>query len=372
MRADGTGGAHKQHEYKSNLDTRRSHNIIHTPFLAALLTSCLVVVRHSLPLPDYLYCYSIFTMHSILVLLACLFSVLLRVAAHGYLKSVAIDGQTYQGNVPNHATGDSPIRLIDDIDPVKGADNPNLSCGQNAQIAAQVVPANPGSTVTFAWASGNGGNWPHNTGPMLTYMAACEGTTCDKFNASGAQWFKVDQVGKKSDGSTWVQQDIMNGGTYSMKLPSNILPGDYLVRHEIIALQLAVSMGGAEFYPSCTQVRVGGTGNGAPNATVSFPGAYTDSEPGIYDPNVYNPGSSYTFPGPPIAAFVPSGGNGVTTSPTTSSAVAVASPSFTVAASGASAPSTTSVTSGSCSDHIKRSGYHPRRFRRVMRKLSQA
>ena len=43
---------------------------------------------------------------------------------------------------------------------------------------------------------------------MLTYMAACEGTTCDKFDASGAKWFKVDQVGKKSDGSTWVQQDI--------------------------------------------------------------------------------------------------------------------------------------------------------------------
>lgn len=45
-------------------------------------------------------------------------------------------------------------------------------------------------------------------------------------------------------------------------------------------------MGGAEFYPSCTQVRVSGSGNGAPNATVSFPGAYSDSDPGIFDPNV--------------------------------------------------------------------------------------
>ncbi len=43
---------------------------------------------------------------------------------------------------------------------------------------------------------------------MLTYMASCGSTTCDKFDASGAQWFKVDQAGKKSDGSTWVQQDI--------------------------------------------------------------------------------------------------------------------------------------------------------------------
>ncbi len=47
-----------------------------------------------------------------------------------------------------------------------------------------------------------------------------------------------------------------------------------------------MSDGGAEFYPSCTQVRISGNGNGAPNATVTFPGAYSDTEPGILTPNV--------------------------------------------------------------------------------------
>ncbi|CDO73875.1 hypothetical protein BN946_scf185016.g32 [Trametes cinnabarina] len=322
-------------------------------------------------------------MHSVSFLFISLIVALPCVTAHGYLKSVAIDGQTYQGNVPNHATGDSPIRLIDDIDPVKGASNPNLSCGQNAQKAALVVPANPGSSVSFAWASGNGGNWPHNTGPMLTYMASCEGTTCDQFDASGAKWFKIDEAGKKSDGSTWVQQDIMNGGTYTMTLPNDIAPGDYLIRHEIIALQLAVSMGGAEFYPSCTQVRIGGSGNGVPNATVSFPGAYSDSDPGIFDPNVYNPGSGYTFPGPAIASFVTTGSSGAASIPSSSSETPV-SPS-TAADSTASVPSsttgssTTSATpsstsgasSGSCVQRRDGSGFRPRRFSRVMRKLEQ-
>lgn len=55
-------------------------------------------------------------------------------------------------------TVDSPIRLIDDVDPVKGTSNPNMACGQHAQNAALVVPANPGSKVTFDWASGQGGN----------------------------------------------------------------------------------------------------------------------------------------------------------------------------------------------------------------------
>ena len=92
-----------------------------------------------------------------------------------------------------------------------------------------------------------------------------------------------------------------NGSPVTLTLPTQVEPGDYLVRHEIIALQLAVSAGGAEFYPSCTQIRVGGSQSGTPNQTVSFPGAYSDTDPGILDPNVYTPGSPYIFPGPPVS-----------------------------------------------------------------------
>jgi hypothetical protein len=50
--------------------------------------------------------------------------------------------------------------------------------------------------------------WPHNTGPIMTYMAACDTSTCDKFNGSTAKWFKIDQIGKKSDGTTFYMQDV--------------------------------------------------------------------------------------------------------------------------------------------------------------------
>jgi hypothetical protein len=43
---------------------------------------------------------------------------------------------------------------------------------------------------------------------MMTYMGACDTSTCDKFNGSTAKWFKIDQIGKESDGNTWYQQDI--------------------------------------------------------------------------------------------------------------------------------------------------------------------
>ena len=93
----------------------------------------------------------------------------------------------------------------------------------------------------------------------------------------------------------------MDGQPIAVTLPTNVASGDYLVRNEIISLQQAVSLGGAEFYISCTQIRVGGSQIGTPNQTVLFPGAYSDSDPGIYDPNVFSPGAPYIFPGPPVS-----------------------------------------------------------------------
>ena len=72
-----------------------------------------------------------------------------------------------------------------------------------------------------------------------------------------------------------------NGDSFDVTLPQNLSPGGYLIRHEIIGLHLADTVGGAEYYPSCTQIRVGGDGTGAPSDTVSFPGAYSASDPGI-------------------------------------------------------------------------------------------
>ncbi|PIL29992.1 hypothetical protein GSI_07903 [Ganoderma sinense ZZ0214-1] len=233
-------------------------------------------------------------------LVAALSAALPYVSAHGFVSQVVIDGQTYEGNVPNEYKGPSPIRLISDISPVKGASNKDLFCGLNAALAEMIVPANPGSNVTFQWSGGAGQKWPHNTGPLMTYMASCGSTSCDKFDSLDAEWFKIDEAGKK-DADTWIQQDIVNGDSYSLTLPSDLSPGGYLIRHEIIALHLAVTLGGAEFYPSCTQIQVGGNGNGQPNQTVHFPGAYSDNDPGIFDPTVFDSGSTYVFPGPAIS-----------------------------------------------------------------------
>ncbi|KAF8587532.1 lytic polysaccharide monooxygenase [Ramaria rubella] len=230
--------------------------------------------------------------------------------AHGFLRSINIDGQLYKGNTPNTSNFSSPIRLINDITPVKGANNRAVNCGKDAKIAAQVVPAMPGSTVAFDWASGTGGTWPHNIGPMLTYMSTCGNTTCDQFDAINAKWFKISEVGQIPNNlSQWAQQDLFDGNTTSVTLPQNLASGDYLLRHEIIALHLGNEEGGAEFYPSCSQLRVS-QGNDTlslavqPSLTVSLPGAYSDNDPGIFVPTIFDPVQNYVFPGPPISNVV--------------------------------------------------------------------
>ena len=54
---------------------------------------------------------------------------------------------------------------------------------------------------------------------------------------SSAVWFKVAEAGKTSDG-LWAATDILsaNDSIYTFTVPKNLKPGQYIVRHEIIAL----------------------------------------------------------------------------------------------------------------------------------------
>jgi hypothetical protein len=76
-------------------------------------------------------------------------------------------------------------------------------------------------------------------------MASCGGA-CSSFSASGSVWFKVDES-LTWDGTQWATQKLKeNGSKYTFKLPADLQDGEYLIRHEIIALHEAASPGGAQ------------------------------------------------------------------------------------------------------------------------------
>ncbi|KAJ7874200.1 hypothetical protein B0H14DRAFT_2166356, partial [Mycena olivaceomarginata] len=61
------------------------------------------------------------------------------------------------------------------------------------------------------------------------------------------QWFKISEQGTQSNGS-WMQQQLYNGFPVNVSLPVNLKPGNYLLRHDVIALHMAQLVGGAELW----------------------------------------------------------------------------------------------------------------------------
>jgi len=292
-------------------------------------------------------------------LVGFVFAIIPLVAGHGSVTHITIDGKTYEGPKSGDQDLQSPVRMISTPSPVKGADNPAMNCGQDARPAALVADANPGSKVSFGWRSGEDGVlWPHNLGPMITYMAACNGP-CAQADVANAKFFKIHQVGQKQDGS-WFQDDLHNNAdaTVDMTLPNNLPAGEYLIRHEIIALHLAGDVGGAEFYPSCSQIRLSAPANPStaslPTDTVTFPGGYSDNDPGIHV-NVFDDNFKYTnFPGPAVITDVPSSSPSANNGP--ASGTITSGPATSTIALNDTAP--TAVVpgkGGSCSNKKRRS-----------------
>lgn len=241
------------------------------------------------------------------------------VNAHGYVPYITVNGKTYNGPIPGETNPKSPIRRISTINPYKQPGGSGITCGANAQNAAMVAPATAGTNLVLTWIAHPNQKWPHEMGPLITYMAKVPtGQTADKFNAAQGNFFKIQQTGQKGKG--WAVADLMKlGTTYTVAIPKGLENGDYIMRHEIIALHLADSKGGAEFYTSCFQLRVtGGTGTIKPSGAqlAKFPGAYTATDKGIFTPKVFDTGFKYSFPGP---ALVTSGSTAGVASTSTNS-----------------------------------------------------
>ena len=42
----------------------------------------------------------------------------------------------------------------------------------------------------------------------MTYMASCGNTTCDQYDPTNAEWFKIEETGLEPGNVTWYQQNI--------------------------------------------------------------------------------------------------------------------------------------------------------------------
>ncbi|KAK4249997.1 hypothetical protein VTI28DRAFT_8507 [Corynascus sepedonium] len=194
-------------------------------------------------------------------------------------------------------TYDGPITDVTSNDVAcNGGPNPTTP-------SSDVITVTAGSTVKAIWRH-TLDSGPQDVmdashkGPTLAYLKKVDDATSDSGIGNG--WFKIQEDGY-NNGQWGTSTVIENGGEHSITIPSCIPEGQYLLRAEMIALHGAGSQGGAQLYMECAQLNIVGGSGSVPSSTVSFPGAYSASDPGILV-NIYSmsPSDSYKIPGPSV------------------------------------------------------------------------
>ncbi|KAG8984725.1 Esterase/lipase/thioesterase [Tulasnella sp. JGI-2019a] len=299
--------------------------------------------------------------------LAALVASLTSVKAHGYVSNGIIGGVNFTGYLPYTDPYYVPpperiIRAIPGNGPITDMTLIDLQCNgwsDGGVIGSAPAPlyatAAAGSSVFLQWTE-----WPDtHFGPVITYMAKVpSGTNVTTWlPGTAAVWFKVDEAGLYADG-TWAANGklIDQGSSWTFTIPAQLAPGQYIIRHEIIALHSSYTYPGAQSYPSCIQIQVTGSGTVTPSGSnlVAFPGnAYTSTTPGLVY-SIWNPNSlanvSYPIPGPPLyfgSSTSTSTTKATTTSTTTTKATTTTTTKATTTTSTSTKATTTTTTAAS-------------------------
>lgn len=113
---------------------------------------------------------------------------------------------------------------------------------------------------------------------------------------------QIDQKGMTApplSGTAWGANDVMKNLYWESTIPSSLAAGNYLIRHELIALHQANT---PQFYAECAQLQVTGSGSAQPSGDyfATIPGYAPQSDPGITVDTYGSKATTYTPPGPKV------------------------------------------------------------------------
>jgi hypothetical protein len=201
-----------------------------------------------------------------------------KAAAHGAVTSYLIDGVTYPG-YQGYSPAQSPAtieRQWTDYNPVLSVSDAKMRCNGGTS-AALSAPVKAGGKVRAIWQQ-----WTHQQGPVMVWLYKCPGafSSCD---GSGAGWFKIDQMGMTAPpltGTSWGTAVVMAQLYWESTIPAKIADGNYLIRHELLALHQANT---PQFYPECAQIVISGGGGQSPPSSLmtAIPSYASASDPGV-------------------------------------------------------------------------------------------
>ncbi|KAF2877997.1 glycoside hydrolase [Massariosphaeria phaeospora] len=250
--------------------------------------------------------------------LTLLLSTLPLALGHSLVADIWANGVHYNGWDPNTAgpyrvdtpgwyttnIGGSPLYPID-------ANQLQIICARGGSNANFTAPVAAGSDVRLRWWQVNVA-WPESHhGPVIDYIAPCNGP-CSRVDPTTLKFVKLAQRGWINNSTYqegyWASDELIaDDGSWNVRIPVDLAPGEYVLRHEIIALHVAFtgtgaySPSGAEFYPQCVNLNVTGSGTRSVVGGVDARELYRGDKPGLtLDIHATNDHSGYPIPGPPV------------------------------------------------------------------------
>jgi hypothetical protein len=211
-------------------------------------------------------------------IISSLLGLLPLASAHGAVTSYSIGGKAFPGYEGFSPASSPPSiqRQWPSYDPIMTVADAKMRCngGTTAALSANIKA---GENITANWKQ-----WTHAQGPVMVWMYPCEGafTAC---TGDKEQWFKIDQMGmwgNTMNSENWGNAIILKNKKWSSKIPTNLKAGNYLIRHELLALHQANT---PQFYNQCAQLVVEGAGTALPPATFmkKIPGYAPQTDPGV-------------------------------------------------------------------------------------------
>lgn len=230
-------------------------------------------------------------------------------SAHGFVQNVVINGASYQGyevnnfpyqaNPPTVIGWSSSATDLGFVAPDAFGDA-DIICHRDSTNAQGIAEIAAGDSIFLQW-----NTWPDShKGPVIDYLAPCGDAGCGAVDKTTLEFFKISEAGlvdgSSAPGIYAADEIVDNGFGWMTKIPEDIAPGDYVLRHEIIALHSGNDVNGAQNYPQCFNLRITGSGTATPAGVVGTE-LYAADDEGIRF-NIYTPLEDYPIPGPALIA----------------------------------------------------------------------
>ncbi|CAF3493867.1 unnamed protein product [Fusarium graminearum] len=234
-------------------------------------------------------------------------TLVVQVAAHGHVDWIITNGVAYRGNPTQFPVAGWITGATDNgyVEPNSFSD-PDIICHRAARNARGHIAVSAGDKISLKW-----NDWPSShKGPVIDYLAKCPGN-CQDADKNDLEFFKIGEEGLidlSKDSGHWASDVLIsNGNSWTLQIPSALASGNYVLRHEIIALHGAGQRNGAQNYPQCFNIKVTEGGNVLPEG-VKGTALYKSDDPGIlFDLYVPRGSLSYDIPGPTLSDSTPTG-----------------------------------------------------------------